>query len=601
MSQLRPVRSLILKAGLLGAVGLAAVGAGPALAAGSTVTGTIVAQGTTAHASDLKIQLFSTLNDEYDPSTPVYVTVNGTTENFTITGVAAGTYYAYAYDETAGDNNAPAYFGGATASTAAILHVDGSNPGTTGTITLPVGATISGTISSAAGGVMAGGTVSVEPEPALFGSGVETASAAVQPNGTYTLSGLPAGSFIVQYVGNGTTINGYDVYSTAGPTNATSEGTPVSVALGATTTINMTVPVAGSITGTVTAAGSNTPLSDVEMLLFDSKGNGVTEVQTGADGQYTFSQISDGSYEVEAQPSGESVGIYSSTELNGLAFQFYSGSGTLSDATPVVVSGTGAMPNINLSLTAAGAIAGTVVSAHGGAPVALEPVHLLDSSGHVLDSTITANDGTYSFPNVPAGTFYVEFGGDSYLTLVAQFITAPAYSTEFYGGAPGLAGAKAVTITTGQTVTGINGALLPASSARIGLPTLSESKLGGLGKHRVTLSVKVAAGSGESADLSTVKLKLPSGLSWDSKTLAKDLSLGRAKYTRSLSGSTLALGFQPGERGFSLSVKAGGITDSKKLGSEAKAHKLASESIAVTVIDSQGVSTALKLTVKKPS
>ena len=157
-----------------------------------------------------------------------------------------------------------------------------------------------------------------------------------------------------------------------------------------------------------------------------------------------------------------------------------------------------------------------------------------------------------------------------------------------------------MTVTVGNNTQNIDGAVLPSDAAALRLPKLSEGALAGLAKRKVSLSVRVAPGTGGSADLAVVKVKLPAGLSWNAKALGKDLSLGAAKFTRTVSKGTLTLTLAAGQRAFKLTVRAGGLSDTKKLGLEAKRRLLASETVAVSVTDSQGLSTALSFKVKRP-
>ncbi|HTW12928.1 MAG TPA: carboxypeptidase regulatory-like domain-containing protein [Solirubrobacteraceae bacterium] len=604
MSYLTRARGLALSGGALGVLVLGALGAlaaSPALAASSTVSGTINVAGATAAMSDVKVAF---LNADGNPlGTQPTVTFSGATtnsESFSAAEVPAGSYYVLFYDRTAGDDDAPTYYGGTTLASASLVLVNGSGAAVAlNATTLPAGGTIAGTVTdTTAGKAVDGGTVVVGDDPVDAHYQPWLTSTTVQADGAYALSGLPAGSYLVTYEGNDSGKPAYPfsvTYGSSGLTQAVGGGSAVAVGLAKTTSVNFPVPEAGSISGSVASAAANTPLSGVEVEIFDSSGDAVTSVATG-DGSYSVAGLLPGSYEVEAIPN-QALGGLSGTQVP-LAFQFFTGAATLASATPVSVTANAAHAGINFALAPGAKITGKVVNARGGAALPDQGVDLLDAAGRVLTSTLTNSGGRYTLAGIPTGTYYVEFGATSTLSLDGISLGGD-YSAEFYGGKATLAGARAVKVSAGRTVSNVNGDLLPASSAALGPPTATRGSLTGLSNDRIALGVRVAPGAGESADLAQVRVTLPSGLSWNRAALKKDLSLN-AKYSYTLSGATLTLAFRAGQRAFTLNVKAGGIGDSPALRAAAKLRRIASEKIKLTVVDTQGVHTAVAFTVKKP-
>src|SRR5205823_10945643 len=131
-------------------------------------------------------------------------------------------------------------------------------------------------------------------------------------------------------------------------------------------------PNPGTITGTVTDAGTAAPLAGAT----DSYSGGSTT--TNASGQYSLASVAEGSYTVTASASG-----YTSQNRT-------------------VSVGPGATVTQNFALVKPyGAISGTVIDAATGAPINAATVSY--SGG----STATNASGQYTLPNVPPGNYVV--------------------------------------------------------------------------------------------------------------------------------------------------------------------------------------------------
>jgi hypothetical protein len=604
MSHLGSRRALTLLVSLMAAAAAAAFGAGPALAAGGTLTATVSVPNAAAltNVSALLVDANGQADTAATVSGPS--NVSGDNEQFTFSNVTEGaSYYVYFYDGTAADNLAPAFTGGATLATATAVTM----PATGGAVsaagaTMVAGGEITGTVTNAStSAALSGGTVTAIPTDngAAVSSGFLTdGTGTLTVSGNfYTLSGLPSGEYVLQYANTATSPSFPKVYySGSAVTQLLGSATAFSVTTAsAAQTANFAVPEAGTVSGTVLASSSNSPLAGVIVQFYTSSGQPVVRTTTGAAGTYSESDLLPGTYKLSFTQTNPAL---------PLALQYYSGAATLAKANAVTVVAGSTIININVALAPGGGISGTVVAARGEAPLGDTGVYAMDASGDVLAHTTTASDGDYSITNLPAGTYYVEFGAPNAqdLTLLTNSALAQfGYAPEFYGGKLSLGGAKAVTVTNGATTTKINGALLPASATAVGLPTASKGSLSGLGKNKAAFAFTVVLGSGESADASSVAVKLPAGFGWDKQILAKDLSLNGSKFTYSVVGRTLTVTFQPGQRRFRLTVAGGGITVSKVLRSKASHKKIASVTVGVTVTDSQGVATPLSVVVKRPS
>jgi len=597
-------RALTLCASLAAVIGVTAFSAGPALAAGGTIEATVSVPNAAALTNVSAVLVDA--NGQADAAATVSgpSNVSGDSERFTFSNVAqAASYYVYFYDGTAADNLAPTFAGGATlAAATAVTMPSGAGTVSAAPATMVSGGEISGTVTNASTSVaLTGGTVTAIPtvDGAAVSDGFLTdGTGTLTVSGdSYTLSGLPSGQYVLQYSNTATTPSFPKVYyASGGVTQILGAATGVAVTTGGSAqTANFAVPEAGTVAGTVLASGSDAPLAGVIVQFYTSSGQPIVRTTTSSTGTYSESDLLPGSYKLSFTQTDPAL---------PLAFQYYSGAAALAKANVVTVVAGSTITNINVALSPGGAISGTVVTAQGETPLGDTGVYVMDASGDVVAHTTTANSGAYSVTNLPSGTYYVEFGAPSSqaLTLLNNSALAQfGYAPEFYGGKLSLAGAKPVTVTAGATATKIDGALLPASAAAAGPPTESKASLAGLGRNRAALAFSVVLGSGVSADASSVAVKLPAGFGWNRAALTRDLSLNGAKFSYTVAGRTLTVSFQPGQRRFRLIVAGGGVTVSKALRVKAARRKLAAVTVAVTVTDSQGVTTALSVVVKRPS
>jgi carboxypeptidase family protein len=140
--------------------------------------------------------------------------------------------------------------------------------------------TISGRVTSAATGSGLGNVnISVEQ----FGGGeFFTHFTTTDPNGEYTITGLPPGQYSISFSSNE---SGY-----------IPQGTTTTVTEGAVDTVNAALREGGKISGTVTDAVTHGGLAKIEVCAFGSSGGGCAS--TGANGVYTITGLATGSYKV---------------------------------------------------------------------------------------------------------------------------------------------------------------------------------------------------------------------------------------------------------------------------------------------------------------
>jgi hypothetical protein len=133
----------------------------------------------------------------------------------------------------------------------------------------------------------------------------------------------------------------------------------------------------------------------------------------------------------------------------------------------------------------------------------------------------------------------------------------------------------------------------------VGAPTFSGASLSGLGKGKATLRFKLKAGS-NAPKIKSFKIKLPGGLSFIKKTLAKGVSVS-GHGTAVLSGGVLVVKLKTPASSVSVSISSKALKVSNGLSKNAKKHKVKSLKVTVPVTDAAGLTTQLILTFTKPS
>jgi hypothetical protein len=570
----------------LTALALAAAPAGAQAATTGSITGSFTVPAGTAGAADVNVLLADRNGD------PVAIGAGNETVTpagtYTISGVAPGQYYVYFQDSTGTDNVAPDYYGDAGTDNidkATVVTV----PATGGTQALTAeglgaGAVITGTVSDANSAAETGSHVTAAPLSTFTADPLLGGTRAAVTAGAYTIRGLPTGSYTLSYGATGTSFTLAGTYvAGSGLTYDLGSATQYAVAAATTTTASFSVPAVGGISGTVTDS-SGAPLAGVDVADYDANGKQLSAdaATTAVDGTYTIADLLPGTYEVE----------FSGLAGSNLAPAYFGGS-ELATATKVTVASGVTTPSVNGTLAAGATVSGTVTAAQGGALLGGLDVRLVDAQNRLVDEATTNANGTYALNNVPAGTWYLEFvGGRAY--------NGQYYATEYYLGESTLGGSLPVKLAAGQTLTGVNEALMAESLTLPGLPIVSRGKFSGLASGKVALSFRLTAGSGPAGYLAGFSVKLPKNISWNKAALAKDIVIPKDKYTEVIKSGRLVITFATGKKVVNFRIKTGGIKVTKKIETEAKQRKIATEGIALVVSDTTGRLSVGSFTVKKP-
>lgn len=206
---------------------------------------------------------------------------------------------------------------------------------------------------------------------------------------------------------------------------------------------------------------------------------------------------------------------------------------------------------------------------------------------------IAKNSVTFTnVPDLPLTSLTVGLNGGS----DALFATTCNPST-------GTAGAQFVDQNGDKTISDTAALAISGCAAttppKAGKPTVKSLKLSGLSGGKPKLSFSVHAGNNGAPKVSSVTVKLPSGLSFVKAEIKKGVSVKGAKIKKvSLSGGKLTITLKSSVTSFSVKVSSKAIKESASLRTKAKKHKVKTEKVTVSIKDATGKKTSVTVKVK---
>jgi hypothetical protein len=228
-----------------------------------------------------------------------------------------------------------------------------------------------------------------------FATGAGYGSVSTLPDGSYTLNGLPSGSFLVMASASGRVNKWYP--------NSLGKNQAVAVLVispNNVSNINFNLEPGGSISGSVTALAGGIALANVSVFATRTDGPGGGPASTNGSGLYTISGLPFGTYRINS-PNGSGSGD------NGYAVQFYNNKTDSGVANLINISS--AAPNasaINFALGTGGYISGTISTVSG--PLANVQVNAyVAGTNQVVYGLRTKSDGTYTL-NLQPGNYVVQ-------------------------------------------------------------------------------------------------------------------------------------------------------------------------------------------------
>ena len=324
---------------------------------------------------------------------------------------------------------------------------------------------LSGTVTGAASEAPIAGVEVDVYEAGVEGHGGLVATGETDEAGHYTVAGLPAGPYAVQF---NPPAGGEPSYRTQffDGVESHSEADEAVVHAGETTTgIDAALEVlTGQITGTATASGSG--VSGLWVIAYEAGGEHLFAgfALTGSDGKYTIAGLQSGHYKLEfrSEPGGK------------YAPQFYDGKAALAEADEVEVAAPTATSGIDVQMESGGTahhsalarsavggpsvaaasgdaegnVSGKVTDAFGGAPLAGIQAVAYEAGGEHLFAgfALTDSSGEYTIEGLQSGHYKVGFSGTGYLP-------------QFYNGEETLGQADEVEVTSGETTPNVDAAM----------------------------------------------------------------------------------------------------------------------------------------------
>ncbi len=394
---------------LLGVIGVAALAPQLALA-DAPVSGQVTDAVTGNGISGVDVNFYNA-----STGTEVLEVTTGTNGDYILGSWPNGTYQVQFVD--GGGRYAPLWYNGKQSqSQSTTVTVSGTTGVTVNQALQPD--MVTGQVTDQASGQPISG---VEVE-LLSNSGAKVAQTTSDSGGNYSFSAIPAATYEVAFnPGDANTNYNSSYYGGTSPTG-------FQVAEGQTTSgINGQLVTEGAVTGQLTDKSSGQPISGIEVELLNLSGTEVAQTTTDGGGNYSFSAIRPGSYEVAFNPGGANSSYDSA---------YYGGA----SATGFQVTDGQTTSNINGQLITGGAVGGTVTnSAH--QPIANVFVQIINLTTGYYYSTQTGSNGTYLLDGLPGGSYQLEFrpgGGEDYVY-------------QYYPDESNAAAAQPVAVTAGQT------------------------------------------------------------------------------------------------------------------------------------------------------
>jgi hypothetical protein len=365
-----------------------------ALEVGGTVSGHVYQQNGVTPIPNVHV-----FAENYDSGVWVGATNTNLDGSYTILGVPTGTYQVRAcpscnglnyvsewYDDTYYENEATPVSVVAPSDTSDI------------DFTLEPGGTISGFVYQE-DGITPIFNVRVGAED--FDTGEELGNADTNPDGTYTIVGLPTGTYRIEACASCSGLNYIDELYDDVYRWEWALATPVSVtSTNDTPDINFTLGVGGTVSGHVYQQDGVTPIPNVYVYADDyDTGEWMAATNTNLDGSYTILGLPTGTYQVRACPS-----------CNGLNYvsEWYDDTYYENEATPVSVVAPSDTSDIDFTLKPGGSISGYVYQEDGVTPIRNVHVNAENyDTGVWMDGTSTSADGSYTILGLPTGTYRV--------------------------------------------------------------------------------------------------------------------------------------------------------------------------------------------------
>jgi hypothetical protein len=306
---------------------------------------------------------------------------------------------------------------------------------------LPVGGTISGTVSLSTGPLAQPAGVALIGSTATSTSPGDLFSMSTASDGTFTFVGVAPGSYTIAYTG--------PFGSNLAPQfwqSATSIATAsyFTVAAGqAVTGKDAVLQPGSSVSGTVTSGAAHSPVASASVQALAADGTVIGNGSTAADGTYSITGLGSGSITLEFIPP------FSANYLT----QWWQGASSQAVSSYFDVPAGGALTGYDAQLAPGATISGTILDSSGN-PVPYATASALKAGDTFPTQGFADSTGAYTIPALTPGDYTVSFDGSG----------AGNDAASWWNNATSPATATVIHVTDQQQVTGVNATLTPGGS-----------------------------------------------------------------------------------------------------------------------------------------
>lgn len=320
---------------------------------------------------------------------------------------------------------------------------------------LDQGGAITGTVThTATGDPISGARVDIYDSGGSF-----VASDLTDAAGVYEVEGLASGDYFATVESSGYGNELYDDLPCAGGCDPKAGAAIQVVAPQTTPGVDFALDRLGVVTGVVTEAATGDPISGARVKIYSPSGfSYYGSGYSDSSGVYSVGGLPDGSYVAVTDFFGAYVNqVYDGVDCPGR----YSGNCDLTAGTPFAATANTIVSGIDFSLDKLGVITGTVTDAVTGEALSNLDVEIWDSDGNFVDWGYVYSAGTYTVPDLAAGTYYAKtqlyYSNSDYRDELYQELPCPDGSCNATSG-------TAISVSLNATTSGIDFTLDPGGA-----------------------------------------------------------------------------------------------------------------------------------------
>lgn len=432
-----------------------------ALATGATISGTV----TNAAGAAIEGAWIYAYSESENPSNPTFVGNAYSDESgaYSIGELSAGRYTL----QFSASGHVPQWWGNAASSDSAAYFALGAGDLTIKDAALTTGATISGTVTNAAGAGIKGAHVTAYTKSTGDSWLTSAGESSTDKSGAYSITALAPGSYTLHFRASGHLAEWWSNVATS------DAATYFTLVDGSTTTKNSVLATGATISGIVTNSSGvaiDGARVDAYLKATDSH-NWVGSADTDKSGKYSIGELAAGSYTLEFSAPGHVAEWWSNVASSSTATYF-----TLA---------AGASTTKSAGLATGATISGTVKDSSGAAIQGANVVAYLKSTGSSspdwAGSSVTDASGNYSIGELAAGSYTLQF-------------RAPAHVAEWWSNVTSYEAATYFSLAAGASTTNKNAALETGATIS---GTVTNSSGEGIEEVNVTAFLKTTGSSSE--------------------------------------------------------------------------------------------------------